>query len=117
MKDVTKPPKHLKAATRRWFKAVTAEYELEEHHRRLLTLAAESWDRCTEAREALKLHGLIFEDRFGQPRSRPEVQIERDSRISFARLLRELALDVEPPAEASRPAQIQPKGGLRKCHG
>jgi len=73
-----------------------AESGLEEHHVRLLTLAAEAWDRAQEARVALAQHGTTYTDRFGQPRARPEVNIERDARIAFARLLRELDLDGEP---------------------
>jgi hypothetical protein len=74
---------------------------LEGHHIRLLTLAAESWDRCQQAREALE-DGLTFTDRWGQPHAKPEVAIERDSRLAFARLLRELDLDTEPPADLRR---------------
>src|SRR5579862_5170535 len=103
MTDRTRIPAHLRPATRRWCRSVLDEYDLEEHHLRLLWLAAEAWDRCTAAREALAQHGLVFVDRFNCPRSRPEVAIERDSRIAFARLLRELALDVAPPAETPRP--------------
>jgi P27 family predicted phage terminase small subunit len=91
-------PAHLRAATRRWWASVVAEYELEAHHARLLTLAAEAWDRATEARETLKKHGAYYDDRFGQPKAHPATIVERDSRIAFARLLRELALDVSPPA-------------------
>jgi phage terminase small subunit len=80
---------------------------LEPHHVRLLTLACEAWDRCQQARELLATEGLTFEDRFGQPRARPEVSIERDSRIGFARLVRELALDGEGPPEAPRPPGIR----------
>jgi len=77
---------------------------MEQHHQKLLTLACEAWDRCQQAREALAEHGLTFEDRFGQPRPRPEVAIERDSRMSFARLVRQLALeDIEPPEEVPLP--------------
>jgi phage terminase small subunit len=74
---------------------------------KLLTLAAEAWDRCQQAREALAKHGLTFEDRFGCPRSRPEIAVERDSRLAFARLLRELDLDVEPPPDGSRPPGLR----------
>lgn len=102
-----KAPKHLKLATRRWWLEVVEEYQLESHHLRLLLLAGEAWDRCQQAREALEKHGLTFEDRFQQPHARPEVNIERDSRIAFARLLRELALDVEPPRELGRPPGIR----------
>jgi P27 family predicted phage terminase small subunit len=97
-----KPPKHLRAATSRWFEEVVAEYSLEGHHLRLLVKACEANDRCEQAREALIEHGITFLDRFGSPRARPEVAIERDSRIAFARQLRELGLDVAPPSE-SRP--------------
>ena len=97
-----KPPKHLRAATSLWFAEVIAEYCLEPHHIRLLVKACEANDRCEQAREALKKFGLTFEDRFGSPHARPEVAIERDSRIAFARLLRELGLDIAPPSD-SRP--------------
>lgn len=110
----TKPkaPKHLKPPTRRWFDAVVGEFELEEHHIRLLTLAGEAWDRGQQAREALAENGLTFSDRHGNVKARPEVAIERDSRIGFARLIRELALDVSEPAE-SRPPSITGKSSLR----
>jgi phage terminase small subunit len=108
-----KPPGHLAAPTRRWWASVVASYELEEHHLRLLTLAGESWDRCTQAREAIREHGLTYDDRFGCPRSRPEVAVERDSRVAFARLIRELALDVEAPPELPRPAGIRGNADLQ----
>jgi hypothetical protein len=96
-------PEHLREATRAWFEAVLSEYELQDHHIRLLTLAADSWDRCQEARESLVENGMTFLDRFGAPHARPEVAIERDSRLAFARLIRELDLDTEaPPSPASR---------------
>ena len=107
-----KPPKHLRPATKKWFAAVLEDFDLEPHHVRLLTLAGEAWDRCQSAREYIDANGLTFEDRFGQPKARPEVAIERDSRIGFARLLRELALDVEPPAEA-RPPRTADYGSRR----
>jgi hypothetical protein len=100
-------PKHLRPPTRSWFKHVSANYELEQHHFRLLQLAGEAWDRAEEAREALAQHGLTFVDRFGSPRARPEVAIERDCRIAFARLIRELDLDVEPPTSPGRPALLR----------
>jgi hypothetical protein len=64
------------------------------------------------AREALKQHGMTYLDRFGAPHARPEIAIERDCRIAFARLVRELALDVSEPAEI-RPPEISGKVGLR----
>jgi len=102
-----KPPAHLRPATKRWFSAVLREYALEDHHIKLLTRAAEAWDRGEEAREAIGTHGLTFLDRFETPRARPEIAIERDSRTGFARLLRELDLDVEGPAQSTRPPALR----------
>ena len=93
-------PKHLLQPTRKWWQSVLSDYELEPHHLRLLQLAGEAWDRCVGAREAIQEHGTTYVDRFGAPRLRPEVAIERDSRLAFARLIRELDLDVEPPVSA-----------------
>ena len=50
----------LTSYTRRWWRAVNDAYELEDHHRRLLTLAAQAWDRTEEAREALAEHGTVY---------------------------------------------------------
>ena len=94
--QTTKAPSHLRAETQAWFRAVVDAYELEPHHVRLLTLAGEAWDRAHEARETLEREGAYFHDRFGCPKAHPAVQVERDSRIGFARLLRELDLDGEP---------------------
>lgn len=98
-------PQHLRKATRQWFETVCEQYVLDEHHRRLLVLSAEAWDRGEQAREALA-SGLTFVDRFGAPRARPEVAIERDSRTAFARLLRELDLDAAPTPTSARPPAL-----------
>lgn len=78
-------------------------WELEEHHIKLLTLAAQEWDKSQMADEVIRKEGLTHPDRFGQVRERPEVRIARDAKALFARLLRELALDIESPGEPGRP--------------
>jgi len=108
-----KPPGHLRPATQRWFTSVLEDFDLEPHHIRLLTLAAEAWDRGQAAREVVDANGMTFLDRFDQPKARPEVAIERDSRIGFARLLRELALDVDLPEEAPRAPRTSDYGNRR----
>jgi hypothetical protein len=87
----------LSDATRRWWLSVVTNYQLEPHHLRLLQLAAEAWDGAQAARQALAEHGSTYTDRYGAPRLRPEAALERDHRTAFARLIRELDLDVEPP--------------------
>jgi hypothetical protein len=45
----------------------------------------------------LERDGLVVVDDRKNVRAHPCVTIEKDSRIAFARLVRELDLDVEPP--------------------
>jgi P27 family predicted phage terminase small subunit len=98
-----KAPSHLRAATRRWYEQVVTDYVLDDHHLHVLRLACEALDRAEQARAKLRRHGLTYDDRWGVPHARPEVQIERDSRAAFARLLRELDLDAEPPSRTRAP--------------
>jgi P27 family predicted phage terminase small subunit len=104
-------PRHLKAATRRWFEAVASDWTLEEHHLRLLQLAGEAWDRCQEAREVIARDGLTTATRDGGHKLHPAVRVEDSSRIAFARLLRELDLDIDPPAESKRPPLMRSMRG------
>jgi P27 family predicted phage terminase small subunit len=98
-------PKHLSKTAAAWWRQVVASWELEPHHERLLTEAATSWDRAQEARSAIEEHGLTYTDRFGQPRVRPEVAVERDARSGFVRCMRELDLDAEAGPDP-RPARL-----------
>ncbi|MDK4730342.1 P27 family phage terminase small subunit [Rhizobium phaseoli] len=102
MPKMPKTPSHLRPATQKWWKSVLADFDLEDHHLRLLQLAAEAWDQAQGAREVLDKDGQTFTDRFGQPKERPEVGILQNARIAFARLLRELALDGADAPEAPR---------------
>ena len=100
------PPTHLTPATGHWWASVMTEYALEQHHIRLLTLACEAFDSAQEARAVLQLEGKIYIDRFDQPKPRPEVAIQRDSAIGFARMLRELDLDIAAPTDRARPPAL-----------
>lgn len=108
------PPAHLKAAAKAWWRTVVGEYDLEPHHLRLLQLAAEAWDSAQAARAVIQSDGMTFIDRFGSPRARPEVAIERDSRTAFARLVRELDLDCAPPTSTPRPPALN--SNRRQAH-
>jgi P27 family predicted phage terminase small subunit len=98
--DTPASPSHLSSSARKWWAIVTSRYELEEHHLRLLQLACEAWDQAQDARYRLSEEGLTIgsaED--GTLRTHPCVKIEHDSAIRFARLVRELDLDLEPPPD------------------
>ena len=92
-------PQHLSPSSKALYRELVRDFQLdtEPHALRVLTLAREALDRCEQARIALARHGTTSVDRFGQPRERPEVGIERDSRIAALRSLRELSLDAEVP--------------------
>ena len=85
---------------------------LEPHHVRLLTLAYEAYDSAQEARETLEREGKTYIDRSDQPKPRPEVAIQRDSAIGFARMLRELDLDISGPTDRARPPSLLSNRGL-----
>ena len=100
-------PAHLQPDTRGWWRDVVSRWELEEHHVRLLTLAAEAWDRGQEARERIARDGLTVPTATGGQKLSPLVRIEQMAAITFARVLRELDLDLEPPAQARRPPHLR----------
>ena len=81
-------------------------YTLEPHHLKLLSLAAEAWDRYCGARDRLAVEGVTVETREGM-RAHPCVAIERNALASFAALVKQLGLDEvgEPKRGPGRPPQ------------
>src|SRR5688572_8596681 len=62
-----KPPAGLSKATRKWWKALRDEYDIDEPAGlSLLESAACAWDRALQARAAIEAEGLSVKDRFGQ---------------------------------------------------
>ena len=90
-----KPPKELEASGRKFWRQVTGDFDLTEfHHKELLFQASCCLDRIETAREAVEKDGKAFiSDRFGQLREHPALKVEKENRILFSRLLRELGLD------------------------
>lgn len=100
------PPSHLTEEAAGWWRNVTADYDFEPHHLRLLQAACEAWDRMQQAREAVAADGITFKAANGDLKANPAVAIERDARTAFARLVRELDLDASAPPERSRPPSL-----------
>jgi len=98
-KSGTRPrsPSHLSRSSRDFWLHIERTYELDDHHRELLTLACECLDRIEQARQLIKAEGLTIDDRFEQKKPHPALAIERQNKIAFARLIREIGLDEGPP--------------------
>jgi len=87
-----KAPRGLKTAGKRFWRAAVEEYDLTPQQLELLTQAAELLDRAGQAAAELRRAGLTFEDRFGQVRTHPAVEVERLSRLAFVRICKVIGL-------------------------
>lgn len=90
-------PQHLRKETRTWWRNVAKEWALEDHEMRLLTLACETWDRILNIRERVEEDGTFIKSRLGELKPHPGLAEERRQKATFAKLLKELDLEVEPP--------------------
>ena len=93
----------LSAMSRAWCESVCARFELDEHHHRLLGMAAQQWDAWMRCRITLQDEGEFFRDRWGQPRVHPGVEQARKCINTFRSCVIELGLDAESPAERDGP--------------
>jgi hypothetical protein len=75
---------------------------------KLLEAAADAWDRMVQARTQLATDGLTVEGAHGK-KTHLAVNVERDSRAAFARLVRELDLDEPVPS----PGRYMPPPAIR----
>lgn len=88
---------HLSVASRAWVEGVEAGWSVDEHHRRLLLVAAQAWDLAEQMRELLDAEGYVYYvQRLGNYRPRPEAQIMHDAQLRMLRALRDLGLDDAP---------------------
>jgi len=99
-----KPPKHLNATGRAYWRAVLRSYGLEEHHIAILTTACEALDRAAQAREVIEKVGVLIAPKGGgMVRQNPAVRVEKDAQLVFLRAQKELGLDLEPAGPVGRP--------------
>lgn len=99
-------PKELKADGRKFYQATLKEFDASSfgpHDFELLAQAAAALDRIAEATAQIKTDGAYYIDRWNQPRPHPGHAVERDNRILFARLVRELNLSTDKPEETRPP--------------
>ena len=101
------PPEHLSPEAAEWWKKVVAEFPFGSADLEILNQAAATLDRIAEARDAIDRDGSFIEDRYGKPKAHPALGAENQAKVTFARLVRELALPVDvaddrPPRRPGR---------------
>jgi|GEM_PF-1214516 len=107
-------PKKLSKTMRDWWDQVNENFVLEPHHLHLLKLACQAYDRSQQAKIILDKEGLSYLDKYKCPHPRPEVSIEKNARLDFARLVKQLNLDLEEPNPPGRPAGYSPSQNRRQ---
>lgn len=91
-----RPPRHLSAASRRYFRLVVREWAIGHEQLPLLTALCESMDRAASARAVLDHEGLTVASVRGGSRAHPAWRIEAEARRAIAMLMRALALEPGP---------------------
>lgn len=108
MAPTPQAPQHLTPASRKLWRDVIADYRLADDGTALATLklALEALDRAEEARQVVARDGAYVLDRFNQTKPHPALAVERDSRTSALRALRELNL--QSATEPNQPPRLGP---------
>ena len=99
---VKKPPSHLSKEARAWFRRTAEEFCFQTSAEwQLLEEAAGCIDRITQCRERIATDGLTVKTAHGC-KPHPCLAVERDNRILFSRLCRELRLGEPSDDESNR---------------
>lgn len=89
-KTLPRPPRHLSADSRAWWRDVVRSTDLGPVQLMWLEVACESFESFAKCAEILRREGLTYTDRFGTPRPRPEVRLLTGYYRSFVHAAREL---------------------------
>jgi phage terminase small subunit len=83
-------------------------WQLESHHIHVLTATCEAMDLLHAANQCIQRDGLVTTTQRGGARANPAVKIALEARLQVYRGIRELDLELEPPADArSRPPSLR----------
>ena len=94
----------LSKRSRKFFTKILNAYELDDHHLEILSQACHCLDRIYQARLQIEKDGDYILDRFKNIKPYLGLKALAQEKITMARLLRELNLDIEPgTGELGRP--------------
>ena len=102
-KSPPSPPKGSKTAGKRLWRAVVAQYDLEEHELALLREASRLVDLLVDLHDAVEKDGPVITTQSGDRRVHPAAVEARQCRIALARVLAVLRLPEGEVPETSRP--------------
>jgi hypothetical protein len=87
-----KIPEFLGETGRKWAERVVKSFKFSDHEIEAVWQAAGCLDRITEAQKGIAENGAVVENRHHELKANPSVALERDNKILFCRLCRELNL-------------------------
>lgn len=97
-----KPPARLSPEAKKFWNSMVEEYGVvDAAGLRLLQTACESLDLLRKAQAKVDSDGMTVRDRYGAIRGHPMLAVMRDCRASMLASLRDLRLEVEPPARGA----------------
>ena len=97
----------LGKAGRQFRRKVLKEYFFTKtHDLKRLDMAAQILDRLELCDAEIKAKNAFFTTKAGQKKENPALKTERELKVVFCRIIRELALDVEEP-EDTRPPKLR----------
>ncbi len=111
MTEPLRPPSHLQTEGRRFWEAMTGEYDFDVHELRLLRLTCEQIDIQNQARKAIRKQGLtIINPKSGAVKPNPALSVDRQATRLIQSLLRQLAI---PTDDEARPYAGRTPGGRK----
>jgi hypothetical protein len=114
--DLPRPPAGTRAAGSRLWRAVLADYALEEHELALLREAVRTADVLDELDARVKVDGAIIDSPQGL-KAHPAAVEARQQRITLARLLAALRVPLGDEDDRAGNARPQRRTGVRGVYG
>ena len=101
-------PQHFTRRQRAFFKRMITQYPelVTDGWVDVLIQACEAKHRAEQAKKELDKLGLVFYDRWGSPKPRPEASIEQAARGSFLRYMQNLKM---PRTKKIKSSQVKPR--------
>ena len=97
------PPAYLGKTGRTWFRKVIADYQFDTAPEiELLVQAAATLDRIAQCRAEIAKAGMVVPTGSGGVKPHPCLNAERDNKILFSRICRELKLNAPIDDESNR---------------